>query len=439
MPKGRIDNFSFALWALQRKEIIERAQNACPSLGCLACWLSSLSKRTLCARVNVADANGGLFAVPLSESRTRTIPAATVTLEWRVPSIWTRNSWVSGSSSDPTPSAHINSQRPKRSCTSWRRLQAASCEICTAQICEYCCKLRSNLGHFAKNATKALPSTRKAVPSICTTALFGDVLNPATRGRPTNPTLGYFASDSTVSLLVHATGEYKRVQQTISTSGGRSWPHSGNPSELLCTNVWSWWEIQGFVQIDDGIRPHSVGVFPSGVMLISGVVNAHNQSALAKSDGVILRYRTCRKVFRWPRFKKLCSWPTRRHPYVAWAVLRVSRLHQFRNEVTWNYLVNKGNFSSKYPPRHDSILFYARGKHNYFDKESIRMAPSGATLKRWGKYPVESGAVPFDTLTPGMKKVARKDEKPYLLRGGPQVDDHWNTWTNSLQPLESSQ
>jgi len=52
------------------------------------------------------------------------------------------------------------------------------------------------------------------------------------------------------------------------------------------------------------------------------------------------------------------------------------------------------------------------------------MAPSGATLKRWGKYPVESGAVPFDTLTPGMKKVARKDEKHYLLRGGPQVDDH---------------
>jgi hypothetical protein len=105
-------------------------------------------------------------------------------------------------------------------------------------------------------------------------------------------TLGYFASDSVVSLLVHAAGEDKRVQQTVVASGGRSWQRSGNPSEhhYYVATFDRDGKYKGFVQIDDSIRPHSIGVFPSGVMLISGVVNAHSQFALAKSDGAILRY-----------------------------------------------------------------------------------------------------------------------------------------------------
>jgi DNA modification methylase len=125
-----------------------------------------------------------------------------------------------------------------------------------------------------------------------------------------------------------------------------------------------------------------------------------------------------------------CDWHASH--YVKVEMDKIFGHESFRNEVTWNYLVDKGNFSNKYPPRHDAILFYAKGRDNYFDKESIRMEPSEATLKRWGKYADETGAVPFEKLTPGMRKVASKDEKPYLLRGGPQVD-----WITGIPGLNS--
>jgi adenine-specific DNA-methyltransferase len=103
----------------------------------------------------------------------------------------------------------------------------------------------------------------------------------------------------------------------------------------------------------------------------------------------------------------------------------------FKNEITWNYLVNKGNILDKYPARHDNILFYAR-QYNIFNKEDIRMEASEATLKRWSAYADENGVVGFDKLTPGMKKVAGKGEKPYLLRGGIQVD-----WVTGIPALNS--
>lgn len=94
----------------------------------------------------------------------------------------------------------------------------------------------------------------------------------------------------------------------------------------------------------------------------------------------------------------------------------------FLNEIVWCYLVNKGNFINKYPPRHDSIFFYAKNENNIFNRENVRMSPSDATLKRWGAYADKDGIVPYDKLTPGMKKVAGKGERPYLVRGGIQVD-----------------
>jgi len=104
----------------------------------------------------------------------------------------------------------------------------------------------------------------------------------------------------------------------------------------------------------------------------------------------------------------------------------------FRNEIAWCYLVNKGHFKNKFPPRHDTILFYAKTKGNYFNAEAVRMAPSAATIKRWGAYADAGGEVPFNKLTPGMKKVAGKGEKPYMVRGGIQVD-----WIHSIPGIHS--
>lgn len=118
--------------------------------------------------------------------------------------------------------------------------------------------------------------------------------------------------------------------------------------------------------------------------------------------------------------------------YVKQEMDKIFGYENFRNDITWNYLVNKGNFSRKYAPRHETILFYAKTGENYFDKESVRMAPSEATLKRWGQYADESGSVPWEKLTPGMKKVAGRGEKPYLLRGGIQVD-----WITGIPGLNS--
>jgi hypothetical protein len=60
------------------------------------------------------------------------------------------------------------------------------------------------------------------------------------------------------------------------------------------------------------------------------------------------------------------------------------------------------------------------------------MEPSEATLRRWGAYANENGEVPYEKLTPGMKKVAGKGEKPYLLRGGVQVD-----WVTKIPGINS--
>jgi len=94
----------------------------------------------------------------------------------------------------------------------------------------------------------------------------------------------------------------------------------------------------------------------------------------------------------------------------------------FRNEIVWCYLINKGNFKSKYPSRHDTIIFYTKSNNYYFDSEINRMEISDSVIKRWGAYADENGEVSYEKLTPGMKKVASKDNKPYIIRGGKQVD-----------------
>ena len=125
-----------------------------------------------------------------------------------------------------------------------------------------------------------------------------------------------------------------------------------------------------------------------------------------------------------------CDW--RLSSYMRLVLDEIFGKDNFRNEIAWCYLVNKGNFINKYPPRHDTILFYGKTDNNYFDSEITRMQPAESTLKRWGKYGDENGEVPFDRLTPGMQKVAGKAEKPYLLRGGVQVD-----WVIGIPGLNS--
>ena len=125
-----------------------------------------------------------------------------------------------------------------------------------------------------------------------------------------------------------------------------------------------------------------------------------------------------------------CDW--HKSHYLRLLMDEVFGTNNFRNEIAWCYLVNKGKFTNKYPPRHDTVLFYAKTDLNFFAGEEVRMEPSEATLKRWGSYAHENGEVPYEKLTPGMKKVAGKDKKPYLLRGGLQVD-----WITKIPGLNS--
>jgi site-specific DNA-methyltransferase (adenine-specific)/adenine-specific DNA-methyltransferase len=115
-----------------------------------------------------------------------------------------------------------------------------------------------------------------------------------------------------------------------------------------------------------------------------------------------------------------CDWHT--NHYLRLLMDEIFGPENFRNEIAWCYLVNQGHFANKYPPRHDTILFYAKTAVNYFNGEAVRMEASAATVKRWGAYANDRGEVPYAKLTPGMKKAAGKKEKPYLLRGGIQVD-----------------
>ena len=110
------------------------------------------------------------------------IPAATVTLERRVPSIWARSSCVRGTEFDPTRSELINSHRASRSLTSCRRLQAAICVTCMAMIWENCCSRRSSLGHWRRAAISVSLSTRNADASIWAMARVDAVRKPTTRG-----------------------------------------------------------------------------------------------------------------------------------------------------------------------------------------------------------------------------------------------------------------
>ena len=125
-----------------------------------------------------------------------------------------------------------------------------------------------------------------------------------------------------------------------------------------------------------------------------------------------------------------CDWHQGHH--IRLLMDEVFGPENFRNEIAWCYLVNKGRFMNKYPPRHDTILFYAKTAANYFNRESIRMEPSAETLKRWRPYANKNGEVPYGKLTPGMKRVAGKGEKPYILRGGIQVD-----WITSIPGINS--
>jgi DNA modification methylase len=125
-----------------------------------------------------------------------------------------------------------------------------------------------------------------------------------------------------------------------------------------------------------------------------------------------------------------CDW--HKSHYLRLIMDEIFGKENFRNEIVWCYNVNKGKFRNKFPPRHDSIFFYAKSNNNLFNHEAMRMEPSKAAIKRWGAYANKKNEVPYEKLTPGMKKVAGKGEKPYILRGGIQVD-----WITGIPGLNS--
>lgn len=100
----------------------------------------------------------------------------------------------------------------------------------------------------------------------------------------------------------------------------------------------------------------------------------------------------------------------------------LKELLQFRRLVTWQFEPSYRGVGADIENRAEYILIFSRS--DTFTFNVIREEPSPTTHERWVEYVDENGDVPYDSLTPSLKKRYKRenyDRNPMNInRGAPQ-------------------
>ena len=103
--------------------------------------------------------------------------------------------------------------------------------------------------------------------------------------------IDHYVSDSGLVFLVEASRDSRQVKQTVVASDGRTWEQTRSAGErhyyaVTFDRDGRYSRIQ---ELDNSIHPHRIGVFPSGILLVS-VLDATGSARLSllQSDGILI-------------------------------------------------------------------------------------------------------------------------------------------------------
>jgi len=106
--------------------------------------------------------------------------------------------------------------------------------------------------------------------------------------------------------------------------------------------------------------------------------------------------------------------------YVPFLKSLIDTILIYKNTLIWNYNYRFGDNSKKnYSNRREFILYYTKSNNHIFNQ--IREEPSINTIKKWKNKANKLGNIPYENLTPSMKKERAKksyDKKPINIYKG---------------------
>jgi DNA modification methylase len=112
-----------------------------------------------------------------------------------------------------------------------------------------------------------------------------------------------------------------------------------------------------------------------------------------------------------------CDWHA--NAYIRVDILdRLFGANNFRNEIVWCY-AGPGNVKNRLAQKHDTIFFYSKTEHLYFDADSIRLPYSEETIARTNRGASNTG------IMANVKGDVSERHKNRLNDKGKYPEDYW--------------
>ena len=192
---------------------------------------------------------------------------------------------------------------------------------------------------------------------------------------------------------------------------GIEWPDSGR-GKAQYSDVWSWEKDVP----EDWVRGFEAD-YPQVASLVETARVVHSESHAAYLTYMAVRLVEIRRVLK-PTGSLFIHCDATADSYLRLLLDAIFGKDNFRNGIAWCY-TGPSNVKRWFPRKHDTILFYAKSKQAFFDRDAVRIPYSENFTKRRGYTEGETG------ITAGYSTGRTAEEVAEEFGSGKVAEDWW--------------
>lgn len=199
--------------------------------------------------------------------------------------------------------------------------------------------------------------------------------------------------------------------QREAEAAGIEWPNGGR-AKAQFRDVWSWEEDVH----EDWVRGLEAD-YPQIASLVETARVVHSEGHAAYLTYMAVRFVEIRRILK-PTGSFFVHCDATADSYLRLLLDAIFGPDNFRNGIAWCY-TGPANVKRWFPRKHDAILFYAKSKRAFFDRDAVRIPYSASFTKRRAYTEGESG------ITAGYSTGRTAEELTEEFGSGKVVEDWW--------------
>ena len=201
------------------------------------------------------------------------------------------------------------------------------------------------------------------------------------------------------------------VDRREAEAAGIEWPDGGR-GKAQFRDVWSWEEDVH----EDWVRGLEAD-YPQIAALVETARVVHSEGHAAYLTYMAVRFVEIRRILK-PTGSFFVHCDATADSYLRLLLDAIFGPDNFRNGIAWCY-TGPANVKRWFPRKHDSILFYAKSKRAFFDRDAVRIPYSASFTKRRAYTEGETG------ITAGYSTGRTAEELTEEFGSGKVVEDWW--------------